>query len=58
MCDSSWLYGHQCCAHPIVDNVVIHVVCDMWLKLLYKEVLKQLEIVKSEALQDKMLVHY
>ena len=30
----------------------------MSLKFLYKEVLRQLEIVKSEALQDKMLIHY
>ena len=29
----------------------------MWLKLLYKKVLRQLDIVKSKALQDKRLIH-
>ena len=30
----------------------------MSLKLLYTEVLRQLEIVNAEALQDMMLIHY
>ena len=30
----------------------------MWFMLLYKKVLRQLEFVKSKALQDKRLIHY
>ena len=46
-CTVDGWYGHQCCAHGQCGHPTWF--CDMWLKLLYKEVLRQLEIVKSEA---------